>query len=61
VYRYSASISVYDMAADAIDEYLKLGKSIVLKCLEYYCPSIIEYFGDEYHMEYYLTDGIYPS
>jgi hypothetical protein len=37
----------YDMAADAIDEYLKLGKLIVLQCLEYYCASIIECFSVE--------------
>jgi hypothetical protein len=38
----------YVMAADTIDEYLKLGKTTVLKCLEYYCLDIIEYFGDEF-------------
>jgi hypothetical protein len=26
----------YGMVADTIDEYLELGKTIVLKCLEYY-------------------------
>jgi hypothetical protein len=26
----------YDMGTDTIDEYRKLGKSIVLQCLEYY-------------------------
>jgi hypothetical protein len=36
------------MAAYTIDEYLKLGKTIALECLEYYCSSIIEYFGDEF-------------
>jgi hypothetical protein len=38
----------YDMAADTIDEYLKLGKTTTLECLEYYCSGIIEYFGDEF-------------
>jgi hypothetical protein len=38
----------YGMTADTIDEYLKLGKSTVLKCLDYYCVNIIEYFGTEF-------------
>jgi hypothetical protein len=38
----------YVMVADAIDEYLKLGKSTALECLEYYCSSIIECFEDEF-------------
>jgi hypothetical protein len=38
----------YDMAADTIDEYLKLGKITALECLEYYCLGIIECFGDEF-------------
>jgi hypothetical protein len=36
------------MAIDIIDEYLKLGKTTTLECLEYYCSGIIEYFGDEF-------------
>jgi hypothetical protein len=36
------------MAADTIEGYLKLGKSITLECLEYYCSDIIEYFGNEF-------------
>jgi hypothetical protein len=35
------------MTADTIDEYLQLGKTITLECLEYYYSDIIEYFGDE--------------
>jgi hypothetical protein len=35
----------YSIATDTIDKYLKLGKSIVLEHLEYYCVGIIEYFG----------------
>jgi hypothetical protein len=35
----------YDMAANTIDKYLKLSKTIVLECLEYYCLDIIMYFG----------------
>jgi hypothetical protein len=36
------------MAADTIDEYLKLGKTTALECLEYYCLSINECFGNEF-------------
>jgi hypothetical protein len=35
------------MAADTINEYLKLGKTTGLECLEYYCSGIIECFRDE--------------
>jgi hypothetical protein len=35
------------MVADTIDEYLKLGKTTTLECLEYYCSGIIECFRDE--------------
>jgi hypothetical protein len=38
----------YGMTADTIDEYLKLGKTTALECLEYYCSGIIECFGDEF-------------
>jgi hypothetical protein len=38
----------YGMAADMIDEYLKLGKSITLECLEHYCACINECFGAEF-------------
>jgi hypothetical protein len=36
------------MTTDTIDEYMKLGKTIGLECLEYYCLDIIEYFEDEF-------------
>jgi hypothetical protein len=36
------------MAANIIDEYMELGKTNALKCLEYYCSGIIECFGDEF-------------
>jgi hypothetical protein len=36
------------MAADMIDEYLKLGKSTALKYLEYYCAGVIDCFGAEF-------------
>jgi hypothetical protein len=38
----------YGMTADTIHEYMKLGKTIILECLEYYCLGIIECFGDEF-------------
>jgi hypothetical protein len=38
----------YDMVIDTIDKYLKLAKTIVLECLEYYCSDIIECFEDEF-------------
>jgi hypothetical protein len=38
----------YVMAADTIDEYMKLGKTTILECLEYYCSVIIECFGNEF-------------
>jgi hypothetical protein len=38
----------FHMAANTIDEYMKLGKTTVLKSLEYYCSGIIECFGDEF-------------
>jgi hypothetical protein len=31
----------YGLTADTIDEYLKLEKTTVLECLEYYCSGII--------------------
>jgi hypothetical protein len=36
------------MTTDMIDEYLKLRKSIILECLEYYCAIIIECFDAEF-------------
>jgi hypothetical protein len=35
------------MVTYTIDEYLKLMKTTVLECLEYYCSDIIKCFGDE--------------
>jgi hypothetical protein len=35
------------MITDIIDEYLKLEKSTILECIEYYCTSIIKCFGTE--------------
>jgi hypothetical protein len=36
------------MTADMIYEHLKLEKSIVIGCVEYYCVGIIEYFRAEF-------------
>jgi hypothetical protein len=36
------------MTADIIDEYVKLGKTTDLECLEYYCSGIIKCFRDEF-------------
>jgi hypothetical protein len=36
------------MTTYTIDEYLKLGKTIALECLEYYFSDIIECFEDEF-------------
>jgi hypothetical protein len=44
------------MAADTIDEYLKLGKITVLKCLEFYCLDIIECFRNEFLHHPTVTD-----
>jgi hypothetical protein len=46
----------YGIATDTIDEYLKLGKTTVLECLEYYCSGIIECFGDEFLRRPTVTD-----
>ena len=46
----------YGMTAYTIDEYLKLGKTTVLECLEYYCSGIIECFRDEFLRRPTVTD-----
>ncbi|XP_024012322.1 putative nuclease HARBI1 [Eutrema salsugineum] len=38
----------YGSAADAVDEYLRLGESTARSCLEHFVEGIITYFGDEY-------------
>ncbi len=38
----------YGMAADSVDEYLKLGKSTALECLEKFCEGIIACYGAEF-------------
>ncbi|KAL0796032.1 hypothetical protein Bca101_067409 [Brassica carinata] len=41
-------IMAYGCAADAVDEYLRLGKTTALLCLEYFTQGIIDLFGDKY-------------
>nr|VDD21824.1 unnamed protein product [Brassica oleracea] len=38
----------YCSAADAVDEYLRLGESTALSCLHHFTDGIIQLFGDEY-------------
>ncbi|XP_024007931.1 uncharacterized protein LOC112083941 [Eutrema salsugineum] len=38
----------YGCAADAVDEYLRLGASTALLCLDKFTEGIIQLFGDEY-------------
>ncbi|KAL6847238.1 hypothetical protein ACP4OV_023091 [Aristida adscensionis] len=38
----------YGTPADALDEYLKIGKSTVLECLDKFARGVIEVFGGEY-------------
>ncbi|XP_013751391.2 uncharacterized protein LOC106453719 [Brassica napus] len=38
----------YGCPADAVDEYLRLGESTALLCLEHFVEGIIDLFGDEY-------------
>ncbi|XP_024008877.1 putative nuclease HARBI1 [Eutrema salsugineum] len=38
----------YGCAADAVDEYLRLGESTAILCLENFTHGIIQLFGDEY-------------
>ncbi|XP_024014990.1 putative nuclease HARBI1 [Eutrema salsugineum] len=38
----------YGCAADAVDEYLRIGESTAILCLENFTSSIIELFGDQY-------------
>ncbi|XP_024010848.1 uncharacterized protein LOC112086208 [Eutrema salsugineum] len=38
----------YGSAADAVDEYLRLGESTAISCLENFVEGIIYLFGDEY-------------
>jgi hypothetical protein len=46
----------YVIAVDTIDEYMKLGKTTALECLEYCCSGIIECFGDEFLRRHTIAD-----
>jgi hypothetical protein len=39
-----------------IDEYLKLGKTTTLECLEKYCEQIIDSYGIEFLRLFFLMD-----
>jgi hypothetical protein len=39
-----------------IDEYLKVGRSTAIECLEYYCSGTIECLGDEFLRRHTITD-----
>ncbi|XP_024016181.1 uncharacterized protein LOC112089666 [Eutrema salsugineum] len=41
-------IMAYGSASDAVDEYLRLGESTTLLCLEKFVEGVINVFGDEY-------------
>ncbi|XP_013633894.1 PREDICTED: uncharacterized protein LOC106339596 [Brassica oleracea var. oleracea] len=41
-------IMAYGCPADAVDEYLRLGATTALLCLEHFVQGIINLFGDEY-------------
>ena len=38
----------YGIAADCVDEYLKIGASTALACMKKFCSTIVEVFGEEY-------------
>ena len=38
----------YGIAADCVDEYLKIGASTALLCMKKFCLAITQVFGDEY-------------
>jgi hypothetical protein len=38
----------YGTTADTMDEYMKLGKTTALKCLEYYCVDIVHCYRAEF-------------
>jgi Plant transposon protein len=38
----------YGVAADAVDEYLRIGESTTRKCTERFVRAVINFFGEEY-------------
>uniref|UniRef100_A0A0D3BI12 DDE Tnp4 domain-containing protein n=1 Tax=Brassica oleracea var. oleracea TaxID=109376 RepID=A0A0D3BI12_BRAOL len=49
-------ILAYGNAADAVDEYLRLGETTTMSCLEHFVEGIIYLFGDEYLRRPTLAD-----
>uniref|UniRef100_A0A0D2ZQN3 Uncharacterized protein n=1 Tax=Brassica oleracea var. oleracea TaxID=109376 RepID=A0A0D2ZQN3_BRAOL len=49
-------ILAYDNAADAVDEYLRLGATTTRSCLEHFVDGIISLFGEEYLRRPTLAD-----
>ena len=41
-------VLAYGTAADAVDEYLRLGETTTLSCVEHFVEGIIYLFGEEY-------------
>ncbi|KAL8548222.1 hypothetical protein ACS0TY_007517 [Phlomoides rotata] len=41
-------ILTYGVPADATDEYIKIGESTTIECLERFCRSIMEIFGEQF-------------
>ena len=46
----------YGMAADSVDEYVRIGESTALECLKRFCSAICEIFETEYLREPNETD-----
>ncbi|XP_020260028.1 uncharacterized protein LOC109836529 [Asparagus officinalis] len=44
----SIRMLVYGVAADACDEYVKIGESTAIECTRKFCEGVIACFGDEY-------------
>ncbi|XP_028094128.1 uncharacterized protein LOC114294200 [Camellia sinensis] len=38
----------YGVAADAVDDYIRIGESTAIQSLQQFCNSVIEIFGEEY-------------
>ncbi|XP_075515344.1 uncharacterized protein LOC142549984 [Primulina tabacum] len=38
----------YGLLADAADEYIKIGESTVIKCLQHFCRAVVEVFANQY-------------
>ena len=38
----------YGVAANAVDDYIRIEKSTVIQSLQHFCNSVIEIFGPEY-------------